>query len=182
MKKGDEIGSINYKDYLTKTSSDVPFIRTSDIYNYEISSSPSYYASKDIYYELNQDFKEGDIIINNDGRIGYPSIITGVNTHCIFQSHIRRIRLKKEYKHLTNYLFICLLIEEVGGIQFYQNTVVQSTIPTLSNRASNFVIPVVEEETIKIIDKKVNTAINAIIEKNKLIEEIKKRMNTLLKY
>lgn len=182
IKKGNEIGSVNYKDYLSKTSSDVPFIRTSDIYNYEISTSPSYYANKDIYYELNQDFKERDIIFNNDGRIGYPSILTSVDTNCIFQSHIRRIRLKNKYKYLTNYLFICLLVDEVGRIQFYKNTVVQSTIPTLSNRANNFIIPIVDEDTINLIDKKVNEAINAIIEKNKLMEKIKRKMNTLLKY
>jgi type I restriction enzyme S subunit len=181
IKKGNEIGSENYKDYLLKTDLDVPFIRTSDIYNYQINSYPSYYASKDIYYELNQDFKTGDIILNNDGRIGYVSIITSEDK-AIYQSHIRRLRTKKEYKNLQSYIFLCLIINEIGGIQFKKNTVIQTTIPTLANRVENIVIPIINDEAIKIISSKMDLVISMIEEKKRIIKLIKCEMNKLINY
>jgi len=181
FKKGKEIGSENYKDYLAKSKDDIPFIRTSDIYNYEISSYPSYYANNDLRSELNQDFLEGDIIVNNDGRIGYVAMITSKDKG-IYQSHIQRLRMKDEYKHLSNYVYICLLSEDIGGIQFKKNTVIQTTIPTLSNRLKNFIIPLVDNETIKIINEKVDKSMQAIVEKDVIIKKIKKEMNLLLDY
>lgn len=181
IKKGNEIGSENYKDYLTKTDKDVPFIRTSDIFNYEINSYPSYYASIDIYKELDQDFKVGDIIVNNDGKIGYPAIITREDK-AIYQSHIRRLRTKKEYSNLKNYIFLCLIIDEIGGMQFKKNTVIQTTIPTLANRLSNIQIPILDDRSIGIINNKLDKVIELIEEKKGTIKLIKQEMNDLISY
>lgn len=181
IKKGNEIGSVNYKDYLSRTDSCIPFIRTSDIYNYEINSYPSYYANIEIYNELNQDFKTGDIIVNNDGRIGYPAIITNKDK-AIYQSHIRRLRVKKEYSQLRNYIFLCLIVEEIGGMQFKKNTVVQSTIPTLANRLKDIVIPIISDSSIKMINEKIDEILIMIEKKKTIIEAIKKDMNDFLGY
>ncbi|OOV77605.1 restriction endonuclease subunit S [Mammaliicoccus fleurettii] len=181
IKKGNEVGSINYKDYLSKGKEDIPFIRTSDIQNYEISSFPSYYVNYDLRDELNQDFHTGDIIVNNDGRIGYTAIITSKDEG-VFQSHVHRIRLRNDYKHLRNYIYICLLCEDIGGVQFEKNTVVQTTIPTLASRLKNFVIPIVDSETITIINEKVEASLKAIVLKHNKIKQIKKEINELLAY
>lgn len=179
--KGDEIGSENYVDYLEKTDEDIPFIRTSDIYNYEIDSYPSKYTRYEIFEELRQDFKEGDIIFNNDGRIGYPAIITSKDK-CIYQSHIRRIRLKSDYKHLRNYLFICLCTDLIGELQFAKNTVIQSTIPTLANRFEDIHIPLINEKKILEINNIVEETIKLIECKHEYIVKIKEKMNKLLNY
>ena len=52
--RGDEVGSENYSVSLKKTSEDIPFIRTSDVINYEIDSYPDYYVVPEIKKLLSQ--------------------------------------------------------------------------------------------------------------------------------
>ena len=102
----------------------------------------------------------------------------------IIQSHIRRIRLKtgikKDYPMLTNeYIFACLLIEEIGLYQSRKNTVVQTTIPTLSNRLEDFVIPILDDSIMKKITTIVKKAMELKDSKKKLILSMKEKVETL---
>jgi type I restriction enzyme S subunit len=181
IKKGNEIGSDVYQDYLSKNEDSVPFIRTSDIFNHEIDSFPDFYAPKSVYNDLNQDFKVGDLIINNDGRIGYPAMITKEDK-AIFQSHIKRIRVKNENEFDNNYIFLCLLIPEIGGIQFKKFTVVQSTIPTIAKRIEQVKIPKLKKEDCEEISNKIKIGYKYFEEKKMIIKHLKKEMNLLLDY
>lgn len=69
IKKGDEPGSDSYSDYLDNSDTDVPFIRTSDIYNYQIDLSPDNFVDDFTYKELSQDVETGDILFTKDGKI-----------------------------------------------------------------------------------------------------------------
>ena len=66
-KKGNEVGSANYNKYLDKKDTDIPFIRTSDLVNYEVDQFPDFYIPEEIYQELKQDIKAGDVLFNNAG-------------------------------------------------------------------------------------------------------------------
>src|SRR5690606_4831137 len=59
VRKGNEVGSEAYG------TGDVPFIRTSDIANLEITNDPTKSVSEDYYYKYNklQDIKEFDILM-----------------------------------------------------------------------------------------------------------------------
>ncbi|MFB0563349.1 MAG: restriction endonuclease subunit S [Candidatus Lokiarchaeia archaeon] len=142
ISRGDEVGSENYRGYLEKINTDVPFVRTSDFVNYEIDSYPDFYISENIYNELNQDVRHGDILFTNDGKIGLCAIFTE-NDECIIQSHIRRIRIKEK---LSPYYVFTFLTTDFALYQVYRYVVVQSTISTISNHLSEIEIPILPRD------------------------------------
>jgi type I restriction enzyme, S subunit len=180
-KKGDEVGSDNYNKYLDKKDSDVPFIRTSDLVNYEVDQFPDFYIPEEIYQELKQDIKAGDVLFNNDGKIGLAAFLTPQDK-VILQSHIKRIRLKKEaiekYKFTQEYLFLVLTIKEIARYQAERYTVIQSTIPTISSHLLDFEIPVLDKKSIDEITKLVKEAFELKDEKKKLIKEVREEIDS----
>jgi len=180
-KKGDEVGSDNYNKYLDKKDSDVPFIRTSDVVNYEVDQFPDFYIPEEIYQELKQDVKTGDVLFNNDGKIGLVAMLTPQDK-VILQSHIKRLRLKKEaiekYHITQEYLFLVLTIKEIAKCQAERYTVIQSTIPTISNRILDFEIPILDKISIDEITKLVKEAFELKDEKKKLISEVKEEIDS----
>lgn len=180
VKKGDEVGSENYNKYLDKKESDVPFIRTSDLVNYEVDQFPDFYIPEEIYKELKQDIKAGDILFNNDGKIGLVAMLTPQDK-VIIQSHIKRLRLKAEAKkyNLTHeYLFLVLTIKEVARYQAERYTVIQSTIPTISNHILDIQIPILDKNSIDEITKLVKEAFELKDEKKKLIKEVREQIDS----
>jgi len=88
---GDEIGS---ESYGTGT---IPFVRTSDISNWEIKSNPKQGVSDQVYgvYATSQDVQAGDILLVRDGTylIGTNCFVTRFDSKMLFQSHILKFRL-----------------------------------------------------------------------------------------
>lgn len=179
-KKGDEVGSDNYNKYLDKKDSDIPFIRTSDLVNYEADQFPDFYIPEEIYRELKQDVKAGDVLFNNDGKIGLAAMLTPQDK-VILQSHIKRLRLKKEaieqYHFTQEYLFLVLTIKEIARYQAERYTVIQSTIPTISNHILDFEIPILDKNSIDEITKLIKEAFELKDKKKKLIKETRKKID-----
>lgn len=167
ISKGNEIGSENYKGYLQKTDTDVPFVRTSDIINYEIDSYPDFYASADICDELNQDLKAGDILFTNDGKIGLCAMFTE-NDKCVLQSHIRRVRIKEK---LSPYYVFTFLTTDFALYQVYRFIVVQATLPTISNNLAQIEIPILPEDKQEEVSNLIKHAFKLKGEKKALIKE-----------
>jgi len=180
-KKGDEVGSINYNKYLDKKDTDIPFIRTSDLVNYEMDLYPDYFIPEEIYSELNQDIKSGDVLYTKDGKIGMSAMITQ-NDKSIIGSGLVRLRLKaeaKKYGLTSEYLFMILSLKETGFYPAIRRTVVASTIPHLrEERLKEFEIPLLDKEVILEITNKVSEAFKLKDEKKKLIREIREEMDT----
>lgn len=154
FKTGDEVGSVNYKLYLDREETDIPFIRTTDICNFDIDRYPDFYIEKETYEEIGQDVQTNEILFSKDGKIGLTAMITN-SDKCILGSGILRI-IEKEEKVNPFYLFIALSIKQIGGYQAKQRTVVASTLPHLrSDRIADFVIPRVknEKEIIKLTER-----------------------------
>ena len=175
-KTGNEVGSVNYKGYLDRKETDVPFIRTSDILNYEIDTYPDYFIDKDIANSFKQDIQANDIIYTNDGKIGLCAMLTDFDK-CIIQSHINAIRAKNINPF---YLFIVLTTKEVGMCQAQKFTITQTTIPTISNNILNFIIPIVDKE-----DEIITLASRAFELKNKrkvLINDSRQLMESSLDF
>lgn len=183
VKKGDEVGSDNYNKYLDKKDSDMPFIRTSDLVNYETDQFPDFYLPREIYQELKQDIKAGDVLFSNDGKIGLAAFLTPQDK-VILQSHIKRIRLKKEaiekYKLTQEYLFLVLTIKEIARYQSERYTVIQSTIPTILNHLLDFEIPVLDKNSIDEITKLIKEAFELKDEKKRLIKEVREEIDNLI--
>jgi type I restriction enzyme S subunit len=181
VKKGNEVGSSNYRKYLDKKRNDVPFIRTSDIQNYEVDQYPDFYVSEEYYDELNQGIISGDVLFTNDGKIGRVAIITP-HDRIILQSHINRLRLKQEAKveHglSPEYLFLVLTIKEISMYQAKRYTIVQSTIPTISKNILEFKIPILDKPFMQKITKIVKKATKLMDNSKKTIAEIREYIDS----
>ncbi len=168
FENGDEVGSVNYKSYLDRKEGDVPFIRTSDLINYDLDSYPDFFIEKSIFKEITQNVDKEEILFTKDGKIGMVAMTTAFD-RCILGSGILRIVPKKD-KINPYYLFIALSTKEVGGYQAIQRTVVASTIPHLrEDRIGDFSIPILKDQ-VKIITL-TEKAFALKNERKKLIED-----------
>lgn len=177
IKRGDEVGSKNYRKYVDRKDSDIPFIRTSDLVNYEIDNYPDYYIDEEIYKELKQDLKPGDLLVSNDGKIGLLAILT-LEDKCIIQSHIRRVRFHKE---LNPFYVLAFLATASGQYQFQQYSFTQATIPTMSDRLGEVEIPIIDNQIQNQISQLVAEAFKLKTEKKKLFREALTKVEELLK-
>ncbi len=168
FRNGDEVGSVNYKGYLNRRESDLPFIRTSDLINYDLDLYPDYFIEKAIHDELSQNLDKDEILFTKDGRIGVTAMTTQYD-RCILGSGILRVIPKKD-KINPYYLFIALSTREVGTYQAIQRTVVASTIPHLrEDRIGDFSIPILKNQ--KEIIELAETAFKLKDERKKLITD-----------
>lgn len=172
--KGDEPGSEAYSDYLEKDDSDVPFIRTSDLYNYQVDLSPDNFIDSLTYDLLKQDIKPGDVLFTKDGKIGLVAMVTPSDL-AVYQSGISRIRVN-EYGISQGinqeYLFACLISKAIGQYSAKRYTVVASTIPHMKEKyIKQIVIPIIENEKILAISKKIREAFIMIDEKKQLLKQ-----------
>ncbi|MBQ6288026.1 MAG: N-6 DNA methylase [Clostridia bacterium] len=150
------IGELMQKGYLVKKSSkeigseaygtgDIPFIRTSDINNYEISADPTNSVSEEIYaqYASQQNLEVGDILFIADGRyrIGKTAIITPYNIKCLIQSHIEILSLKPSAPFSPYEFLYCLNSNEVQE-QIRNMVFIQSTLGTLGSRINEVAVPI----------------------------------------
>lgn len=178
IKRGDEVGSKNYRKYVDRKDSDVPFIRTSDLVNYEIDNYPDYYIDEGIYKELKQDLEEGDIIYTKDGKICLAAILTSEDK-CILASGLVRIRVKKE---LNPYYVFLVLSTNIGYYQAMQRVVIVSTLQHLQlERLEETEIPVIDEQIYNQISQLVAEAFKLKTEKKKLFREVLTKVEELLK-
>lgn len=179
--KGDEVGSENYVSYLEKKDTDVPFIRTSDIVNYETDQYPDYFVPGEIYRELAQDIKVGDILFSKDGKIGQVGMITQAD-RAIIASGFCALRLNKKaekYGLTQEYLFTVLSIREIGIYESKRRTVVASTIPHLrEERVKEMEIPVLDKAAIDEITTLVREAFRLKAERKELIAQVRKTIDS----
>ena len=175
---GDEVGSAVYNSYLEKKSNDVPFIRTSDIYNYQYDLCPDYFVDYEIYEDLGQGISKGDILFSNDGKIGMISMIVD-NEPIIVQSHINILK-KKSSKITMEYLYALFMLDEINLYQCDKCTVIQSTIPTLAKRLNEFIVPILDDNLIKNVTQIIKEANDLIARKKATVRLMQKKIEDLL--
>lgn len=181
LTKGDEVGSENYIGYLDRRESNVSFIRTSDIVNYETDQYPDFYIPEETYQDIAQDIKAGDILFSKDGKIGQVGMVT-VADRAIIASGFCALRLNKkavEYGLTPEYLFTVLSIREIGIYESKRRTVVASTIPHLrEDRVKEMEIPILDKETIDEITSLVREAFKLKAERKRLIADVRKTIDS----
>lgn len=155
---GHEVGKLAYG------TGNIPFIRTSEIANWEIKLDPKHGLSEEIYNELKnkQDVKENDILMVRDGTylVGSCAIVTKYDTKIVYQSHIYKIR-SNDYNILHPYLLLAILTSPIVKEQIYSKRFTQDIIDTLGGRIKELVIPIPKDEN----------------KKNEIIENVQKVMN-----
>jgi len=173
---GDEPGSKNYVKYLDKSDTDVPFIRTSDLLNFEIDSYPDNFIPNSIQEELSQKFLAGDLLFSKDGRIGNCAMLTESDSP-IIGTGIIGMRLNEKARELNlsaEYLFIVLSTMETGKYPAIRRTVFASTLPHLrQERIEDFTIPILGEKELSKIKNMVKKAFDMKEKSKKIISEIR---------
>ncbi len=139
--RGDEIGSSVYG------LGNIPFIRTSEINNWEVNLDSYKKTSEEVYeqYKDKQNIEVGDILIVKDGGpnlIGKTAYVTELDTKIIIQSHIFQIKVIENDKAIDPYLLISLLNLDIVQKQIKAITFIQGTIATIGNRILNVILPI----------------------------------------
>ncbi len=141
LPRGDEIGSHVYG------LGEIPFIRTSELNNWEINLNSYKKTSEEVYeqYKNKQNIEENDILLVKDGGpnlIGKTALITDLDTKIIIQSHIFQIKIMKNNEFIDSYLLLYLLNLDIVQKQIQAITFIQGTIATIGNRITELVLPV----------------------------------------
>lgn len=143
VQTGHEIGKMAYG------TGNIPFVRTSDITNWEIKTIPKQGVSEEIYklYDEKEDVQAGDILLVRDGTylIGTNCIITAMDTPMVYQSHILKFRINNQEKLNPYILFLAfnneLVQRQIRNIQFTADI-----IDTIGNRYREIILPIPKEK------------------------------------
>lgn len=138
IRKGHEVGAEAYG------TGEIPFVRTSDISNYEVSLDPTRGVCEEIYqdYASQQNLSPHNILMVADGRyrIGRTAILHEHSYKCIVQSHIRIISVQPtspisaiELLYLLN---LPMIQHQMRNLVF-----IQSTLGSLGKRLYEIRVP-----------------------------------------
>lgn len=176
---GNEVGKLAYG------TGDIPFVRTSDISNWEIKSDPKHLISEDVYDSLSekQDVQEGDILMVKDGSylIGTCAMITKYDTRIVYQSHLYKIRVSEENKYnLDRYYLLAVLSSDYVRQQISAKTFSQDIINSLGDRLKELIIPIAKDKnSINRVAGLVEKSINESIEARELARQVRATVFTL---
>lgn len=137
LSKGDEIGSAFYQEV------GVPFIKTSDIMNYDIDHEPDCYCSESFLSQLEQNIKMGDILFAKDGKPGEVAMVLEDKKAVISSGLVKyHPRTEKE-----GYWIFLLLSSQYGNAYFKKWFVIASTMLHLrADFFEDFRIPIITTE------------------------------------
>lgn len=143
LSTGHEVGKLAYG------TGSIPFIRTSDIANWEIKLDPKHGLSADIYekHRLKQDVQTGDILMVRDGTylVGTCAIVSDADTQIVYQSHIYKIRTNNKDAIDPN-LLLAILSSPIVREQIYAKRFTQDIIDTLGGRIHELLLPIPKDK------------------------------------
>jgi type I restriction enzyme M protein len=135
---GDEVGKLAYG------TGEIPFVRTSDISNWEMKLDPKHNVSQEVYerYRASQDVEANDILMVKDGTylIGTCAIVTKYDLPMLFQSHIYKIRVNDRSK-VNPFLLLVALSSDFVQRQIKSFCVSQDIIDSLGDKILHLQIP-----------------------------------------
>jgi len=137
---GNEVGTLAYG------TGDIPFVRTSDLSNWEIKADPKHGVGEETYSALRakQDVCEGDILMVKDGTylIGTCAMITKYDLRIVFQSHIYKIRVQHpDPDYLNPSLLLAVLSSDLVQSQIRSRRVTHDIIDSLGSRILDLELP-----------------------------------------
>ena len=140
VKTGDEVGKLAYG------TGDIPFVRTSDLSNWEIKVDPKHRVDRAIYDALKdkQDVQTHDILMVKDGTylIGTCGIVSEYDLEIVYQSHIYKIRTHENPFGLNQFLLLAILSSEIVKRQIRAKQFTQDIIDSLGERINELVLPI----------------------------------------
>lgn len=136
---GHEVGKLAYG------TGPIPFVRTSDIANWELKLDPKHGLSAEIYeaYREKQDVRANDILMVRDGTylVGTCAMVSEAETRIVYQSHIYKIRVN-DIDAITPQLLLAVLSSPIVRAQIYAKRFTQDIIDTLGQIIKEIVLPI----------------------------------------
>lgn len=143
---GHEVGKLAYG------TGSIPFIRTSDIANWQIKGDPKHGLSEAIYESLaeKQNVEPGDILMVRDGTylVGTSAIVTELDWKIVYQSHILKFKILDQ-DAMDPYLLLALLSSPLVKSQIFAKRFTQDIIDTLGGRWRELVLPVPKDNALR---------------------------------
>ncbi len=140
---GHEVGKLAYG------TGQIPFIRTSDIANWEIKLDPKHAVSTEIYedFKERQDVQAGDVLMVRDGTylVGTCAIVSEADTAIVYQSHIYKLR-SEDHEQMNPNLLLAVLSSPIVREQIYAKRFTQDIIDTLGRRVRELQLPIPKDE------------------------------------
>ena len=167
---GDELGKLAYG------TGDIPFIRTSDISNWELKADPKHGVDRSYYDSLKgkQNIRTNDILMVKDGTylIGTCALITEYDTEIVYQSHLYKIRVQENKINLNPFLLLAVLGCQTVQRQIRARQFTQDIIDSLGERINEIILPIPKsKEKREKITKMVQTSISRRVEARELAKE-----------
>jgi hypothetical protein len=139
LSTGIEVGKLAYG------TGDIPFVRTSDLANWELAGQPKQRISRELYEGFRErvDLRPDDILLVRDGTylIGTSAILTSADAEALYAGGIYRIRSLKP-EELDPYLLLVLLNTAIVNQQIRAKQFTRDIIDTLGRRLLEVVLPI----------------------------------------
>jgi type I restriction enzyme M protein len=134
---GIEVGKMAYG------TGDIPFIRTSDISNWELKGDPKQNVSEEIYADNKQDVRAGDIFVVRDGTylVGTSCILTEEDTKILYCGGLYKLRVEKP-ETMDPCLLLALLNAPIVRRQMRAKQFTRDIIDTLGKRLFEVLLPI----------------------------------------
>ena len=146
LRTGDEIGKMAYG------TGNIPFVRTSDMANWEIKADTKQGVSEEIYeqYASDEDVRSGDILLVRDGTylVGTSCPITEYDAKILYCGGLYKIRTKNR-RDMDEYLLLGLLNSYIVKRQIRAKQFTRDVIDTLGRRLNEVVLPIPKKSAIK---------------------------------
>lgn len=162
---GHEVGKLAYG------TGPIPFVRTSDLANWEIKIDPKQGVSEEIFekYAERQDVRPLDILMVRDGTylVGTSAMVTELDTRMLFQSHLYKIRVR-DPDRLNPFLLLAVLNTPIVKRQIRAKQFTQDIIDTLGGRIAELKLPIPRNENRRA----------EIVERTRALVEFRARLRT----
>ena len=136
---GIEVGKMAYG------TGSVPFVRTSDLSNWELKGAPKQKVSQELFEALDErlDARPGDVLLIRDGTylVGTSAIVSELDGDLLFSGGVYKLRCVDEIA-LNPYLLIALLNLPIVRRQIKSKQFTRDIIDTLGRRLFEVILPV----------------------------------------
>ena len=151
----------------------MPFIKTSDIVNYDLDYEPDCYCGEAFLSQLAQDIKKGDVIFAKDGKPGEVAIVQE-DCNVVISSGLVKYHPRNEEEGLWVFL---LLASKFGKAYFKKWFVIASTMLHLrADFFEDFKIPTVDDTIRNTYLTPLKKCLNQRAESYNKMQEIRKNV------
>lgn len=146
LRQGKYIAKLHYG------TGHIPYVRTSDIANGELRSSPKHGVSEAVWaeHQAQQDARAGDVLLVHEGTylIGTGAAITRYDLPLLFQHHLAKLRAAPEAP-LTGPLLAAILSAPVVQRQIRSKQFTADVIDSIVGRLQEVILPIPRDEALR---------------------------------